>query len=124
MSTWPQWLPLREELAPMSAYGAPQVEADASLNTNENPFSPSPELVKAIAARVTEIGSRLNRYPDREATELRTSLAHYIDSQSGTSLDISNVWAANGSNEIIQSIFLPLAVNPPLALRPRIQCTL
>ena len=98
MSTWPQWLPLREELAPMSAYGAPQVEAEASLNTNENPFSPSPELVKAIAARVTEIGSRLNRYPDREATELRTSLAHYINSQSGTSIDISNVWAANGSN--------------------------
>ena len=118
MSTWPQWLPLREELAPMSAYGAPQVEADASLNTNENPFSPSSELVKAIAARVTDIGSRLNRYPDREATELRTSLANYINSQSATSIDISNVWAANGSNEIIQSIFLAFGRKSALGFTP------
>ena len=41
-SRWPTWLPLRESLTPLSAYGAPQVEAEASLNTNENPFSLSP----------------------------------------------------------------------------------
>jgi histidinol-phosphate aminotransferase len=49
MSTWPQWLPLRDELVPMTPYGAPQVSVEASLNTNENPFSPSPALIKAIA---------------------------------------------------------------------------
>ena len=72
MSNWPQWLPLREELAPMSPYGAPQVNADASLNTNENPYSPSPALIEAIANRVRDIGAELNRYPDREASALRT----------------------------------------------------
>jgi len=36
---WPDWLPLRKSLAPLTPYGAPQVEADAALNTNENPFA-------------------------------------------------------------------------------------
>jgi histidinol-phosphate aminotransferase len=118
MSTWPQWLPLREELAPMSAYGAPQVSAEASLNTNENPYSPSPALIKAIADRVSQIGAQLNRYPDREATDLRTSLARYINSQSATDLDVANVWAANGSNEIIQSIFLAFGRKSALGFTP------
>ena len=118
MSNWPQWLPLREELAPMSPYGAPQVNADASLNTNENPYSPSPALIEAIANRVRDIGAELNRYPDREASALRTSLAKYINSQSKTSLDISNVWAANGSNEIIQSIFLAFGRKSALGFTP------
>jgi len=118
MSNWPQWLPLREELAPMSPYGAPQVSADASLNTNENPYSPSPALIEAIANRVKDIGAELNRYPDREASALRTSLAKYINSQSKTSFDISNVWAANGSNEIIQSIFLAFGRKSALGFTP------
>ena len=118
MSNWPQWLPLREELAPMSPYGAPQVNADASLNTNENPYSPSPALIEAIANRVRDIGAELNRYPDREASALRTSLANYINSQSKTSFDISNVWAANGSNEIIQSIFLAFGRKSALGFTP------
>ena len=118
MSTWPEWLPLRAELAPMSPYGAPQVSADASLNTNENPFPPSQSLIKAIADRVTQIGAQLNRYPDREATELRTALANYINSQSATSMDISNIWAANGSNEIIQSIFLAFGRKSALGFTP------
>ncbi len=118
MSNWPQWLPLREELAPMSPYGAPQVSADASLNTNENPHSPSLALIEAIANRVRDIGAELNRYPDREASALRTSLANYINSQSKNSFDISNVWAANGSNEIIQSIFLAFGRKSALGFTP------
>lgn len=118
MSTWPQWLPLRDELVPLSPYGAPQVSADASLNTNENPFSPSPALIKAIADRVSAIGEQLNRYPDREVFALRTALATYINSQSGTSIDLSNIWAANGSNEIIQSIFLAFGRKSALGFTP------
>jgi histidinol-phosphate aminotransferase len=105
-SRWPDWLPLRESLAPLSAYGAPQVEAEASLNTNENPFSLSPELVSAIAARVSTVAANLNRYPDRDALELRSGLASYINELSGTTLSALQVWVANGSNEIIQSLFL------------------
>ena len=116
--SWPTWLPLRDSLRPMSPYGAPQVPAHASLNTNENPYSPSPALQKAIADAVAQVASDLNRYPDRDATVLRTKLADYINEQSGTKFSADNVWAANGSNEIIQSIFLACAQGPVLGFTP------
>ena len=116
--SWPTWLPLRDLLRPMSPYGAPQVPARASLNTNENPYSPSPALQKAIADAVAQVASDLNRYPDRDATVLRTKLADYINEQSGTKFSANNVWAANGSNEIIQSIFLAFAQGPVLGFTP------
>ncbi|MEY2951008.1 MAG: hypothetical protein RL622_85 [Actinomycetota bacterium] len=116
--SWPTWLPLRDSLRPMSPYGAPQVPARASLNTNENPNSPSPALQKAIADAVAQVASDLNRYPDRDATVLRTKLADYINEQSGTKFSADNVWAANGSNEIIQSIFLAFAQGPVLGFTP------
>ena len=49
MSNWPSWLPLREQLRPLTPYGAPQVPAEARLNTNENPYGPSKTLAAAIA---------------------------------------------------------------------------
>jgi len=102
----------------MSPYGAPQVPAQASLNTNENPYSPSPALQKAIADVVAKVAADLNRYPDRDATVLRTKLANYINELSGTRMSAENVWAANGSNEIIQSIFLAFAGGPVLGFTP------
>ena len=116
--SWPTWLPLRDTLAPMSPYGAPQVPAQASLNTNENPYSPSPALQKAITDAVAKVAADLNRYPDRDATILRTKLADYINELSGTKFSADNVWAANGSNEIIQSIFLAFAQGPVLGFTP------
>ena len=116
--SWPSWLPLRENLRPLSPYGAPQVPAQASLNTNENPYSPSPALQKAITDSVATVSSNLNRYPDRDATVLRTKLAEYINELSGTKISADNVWAANGSNEIIQSIFLAFAQGPVLGFTP------
>jgi histidinol-phosphate aminotransferase len=102
----------------MSPYGAPQVPAQASLNTNENPYSPSPALQKAITDAVAKVAADLNRYPDRDATILRTKLADYINELSGTKFSADNVWAANGSNEIIQSIFLAFAQGPVLGFTP------
>ena len=116
--SWPNWLPLRETLRPMSPYGAPQVPAQASLNTNENPYSPSPALQKAISDAVASVAADLNRYPDRDATVLRTKLASYINELSGTNFSADNMWAANGSNEIIQSIFLAFAGGPVLGFTP------
>jgi histidinol-phosphate aminotransferase len=116
--SWPNWLPLRETLRPMSPYGAPQVPAQASLNTNENPYSPSPALQKAITDAVAKVAANLNRYPDRDATVLRTKLASYINELSGTKFSADNMWAANGSNEIIQSIFLAFAGGPVLGFTP------
>ena len=116
--SWPSWLPLRENLRPLSPYGAPQVPAQAALNTNENPYSPSPALQKAIIDAVAKVAADLNRYPDRDATVLRTKLAEYINEQSGTKFSADNLWAANGSNEVIQSIFLAFAQGPVLGFTP------
>jgi histidinol-phosphate aminotransferase len=94
------------------------VPAQAALNTNENPYSPSPALQKAITDAVAKVAADLNRYPDRDATVLRTKLANYINELSSTKFSAENVWAANGSNEIIQSIFLAFAGGPVLGFTP------
>jgi histidinol-phosphate aminotransferase len=117
-NNWPTWLPLREPLKPMSPYGAPQVPASAQLNTNENPFAPSPALITAISKRVAEVSETLNRYPDRDAVVLRAGLAEYMTVQTRQSFEVANVWAANGSNEIIQSIFLAFGRESALGFTP------
>ena len=103
---WPEWLPLRADLQSEKPYGAPQLDVPVRLNTNENPFGPSRALVKDLERAMSEIGARLNRYPDRDALELRRGLARYINQLSDTKFSEQNIWAANGSNEVIQSIFL------------------
>nr|WP_286169640.1 histidinol-phosphate transaminase [Actinospica acidiphila] len=87
-----------------SPYGAPQLDVPVRLNTNENPY-PLPEpLVERIAERVREAARHLNRYPDRDAVELRTQLAAYLTKTTGHPVALENVWAANGSNEVIQQL--------------------
>lgn len=103
---WPEWLPLRDDLREQTPYGAPQIDVPVRLNTNENPFGPSRALVKDLGSAISEIGLRLNRYPDRDAAELRSNLSRYINQLSDTTFTPLNIWAANGSNEIIQSLFL------------------
>jgi histidinol-phosphate aminotransferase len=115
---WPAWLPLRDDLRSLSPYGAPQLPAEAVMNTNENPYAPSKELVQAISVRVAEVAATLNRYPDRDATTLRSKLADFINSLSGTTLTSENIWAANGSNEIIQSLFLAFGKGSALGFTP------
>jgi len=93
-------LPLRDDLRGREPYGAPQLDVPVRLNTNENPYPPSPRLVAALGRAVEEIAGGLNRYPDRDAVELRKDLADYL----GHGVTAAQVWAANGSNEIIQQI--------------------
>ncbi len=71
-------LPLREDLVGRSPYGAPQLEVPVQVNTNENPYPPSPALVDDLAASVAAAAVALNRYPDRDAVALRTGLAEYL----------------------------------------------
>lgn len=118
MNQWPTWLPLRQNLRELSPYGAPQLPADAVMNTNENPYAPSPALAQAIADRVSEVALTLNRYPDRDAVVLRTKLADFINGLSGTDFDSTNIWAANGSNEIIQSLFMAFGGGTALGFTP------
>ena len=95
-------LPLRDDLRGRSAYGAPQLDVPVRLNTNENPHGPSPALAADLAAAVADAAGTLNRYPDRDALELRAELAAYL----GHDLTERQVWAANGSNEILQQILM------------------
>ena len=118
MNDWPNWLPLRQDLRELSAYGAPQISTEAVMNTNENPYAPSSELAQAISERIAKVALTLNRYPDRDATILRTKLAHFINNLSHTKFTQANVWAANGSNEIIQSLFLAFGSASALGFTP------
>ncbi len=94
-------LPLRDELRGEEPYGAPQLDVAVALNVNENPYPPSPTVVADMAAAVAGIAGTLNRYPDRDAVALRADLAAYLTADGGTGLGVDQVWAANGSNEIM-----------------------
>ncbi|KRF22663.1 histidinol-phosphate transaminase [Phycicoccus sp. Soil802] len=96
---------LRDDLRGEKPYGAPQLDVPVRLNTNENSYPVPPSVVAEITAAVAAVAADLNRYPDREFTELRTALAAYLSS-SGTSVDPAQVWAGNGSNEVLQHVVL------------------
>jgi histidinol-phosphate aminotransferase len=93
-------LPLREELRGIEPYGAPQLDVPVALNVNENPYPPSEAVVSEVAQAVAEATRTLNRYPDREFGALREALAAYL----GHGVRPEQVWAANGSNEVMLQI--------------------
>jgi len=97
-------LPLRDSLRGKEPYGAPQLDVPVRLNTNENPHPPSRALIDDIATSVREAAAHLHRYPDRDALALRTDLADYLRGRTGVDVAADNVWAANGSNEILQQL--------------------
>jgi len=88
--------PVRDDLADVVPYGAPQLDVPVRLNTNETPEPPPAAFVAELARRLPEL--RLNRYPDREALALRTALA------AREGLPVARVWAANGSNEVLLQV--------------------
>ena len=99
--TWP---PIREELRGLEPYGAPQLsheQAPVQLNTNENPYGPSEACADDIAAAVRAAALSLHRYPDREHVALRTALAAYLSRDTPHGVGVDQVWAANGSNEVM-----------------------
>ncbi|GAA0219933.1 histidinol-phosphate transaminase [Cryptosporangium japonicum] len=93
-------LPIRDELKGSEPYGAPQLDVPVALNTNENSYPVPDVVVEAIVAAVRAEAAGLNRYPDREAVALREELARYL----GHGLTVHNLWAANGSNEVLQEL--------------------
>jgi histidinol-phosphate aminotransferase len=90
-------LPLRAELRGIEPYGAPQLDVPVLLNVNENPYPPSAAVVADIERAVARAARDLNRYPDREFVALREGLAAYL----GHGVTPAQVWAANGSNEVM-----------------------
>ena len=93
-------LPIRDDLRGLKPYGAPQEPVPVQLNVNENTH-PIPEAVATdIVMSLAQAVLGANRYPDREFTTLRESLARYL----GHGLAPDNIWAANGSNEVLQHV--------------------
>jgi histidinol-phosphate aminotransferase len=91
---------LRPDLRGRTAYGAPQLDVPVALNTNENSYPVPPVVVEAMTRALADVAAGLNRYPDREFTALREALAGYL-SRSGTTVAAEQVWAGNGSNEVL-----------------------
>ncbi|HET7661865.1 MAG TPA: histidinol-phosphate transaminase [Oryzihumus sp.] len=92
---------LRPDLRGRTAYGAPQLDVPVRLNTNENSYAVPDDVVAAIVGAVAEVAPTLNRYPDREFTRLREDLASYLTRTGGVALDPAQLWAGNGSNEVL-----------------------
>jgi histidinol-phosphate aminotransferase len=88
----------RPDVALMEGYHSPQVEVAVRLNTNEAPEPPPAGFTEAFAARVAEVD--WHRYPDRAAARFRAKLAAHHG------VDPSTVFAANGSNEVLQTLCL------------------
>jgi histidinol-phosphate aminotransferase len=90
--------PLRPDLVALAGYHSAQVDVEVRLNTNESPLPPPPGWLDALRSGLGDID--FNRYPDREATEFRQALA---DSHG---VGPEQIFCANGSNEVIQSLLL------------------
>lgn len=121
---------LREDLRGRTAYGAPQLDVPVALNTNENSYAVPAAVVDEIVAAVAAVAPGLNRYPDREFTDLRGDLAAYL-SRSGTQVSPEQVWAGNGSNEVLLHLLqafggqgrTALGFTPAYSMHPIISAT-
>ena len=94
-------LPLRPDLDGEAPYGAPEIDVPVRLNVNENPYPPSAAVIESIATAVAQAAQGLNRYPERDFPRLRAALADYLAVESGAHLAPEQIWAANGSNEVM-----------------------
>lgn len=95
---------LRDDLKGKSAYGAPQLDVAVALNTNESSYDVPQVVVDRIVERVEKAAHTLNRYPDREFAELRAALADYLSRVTSVPLRADEIWAANGSNEVLSHL--------------------
>ena len=93
-------LPLRDDLRGLTPYGAPQAPLPVALNVNENTHPVPEDVADDILDSVARALREVNRYPDREFTALREGFAEYL----GHGLSAAQVWAANGSNEVLQHL--------------------
>jgi len=99
-------LPIRDDLRGQSPYGAPQKHVRVQLNVNENTHPVPEDVAEDIVGSIRQALATVNRYPDREFSELRQSLASYLNGGLGTGEQLTpeQLWAANGSNEVLQQL--------------------
>lgn len=90
------WSPLVNDLVPYVPGEQPKMANLVKLNTNENPYGPSPKVIEAIQ---TELNDSLRLYPDPEGESLRQTIADYYKVSPG------QVFLGNGSDEVLAHIF-------------------
>jgi histidinol-phosphate aminotransferase len=95
---------VRDDVALMDGYHSPQVDVRVRLNTNEAPDAPPDSFAESLAVAMG--GIAWNRYPDRGATALRARIAEVEGSAVPGGIGAGNVFVANGSNEVLQTICL------------------
>ena len=123
---------LRPDLRGRTPYGAPQLDVPVRLNTNENSYPVPQVVVDAVLVALADDVASLNRYPDREFTELRKALTAYLEKQSGVAVTPEQVWAGNGSNEVLSHVVqafgghgrVALGFTPSYSMHPIISETL
>lgn len=123
---------LREDLRGRTPYGAPQLDVPVALNTNESSYEVPQQVVDAVLAALGSQLAGLNRYPDREFLALREALAAYLERRSGVYLAAEQLWAGNGSNEVLQHLVqafagpgrIALGFTPAYSMHPIIAETL
>ncbi len=105
------WSPVVKQLSPYIPGEQPKLDNLVKLNTNENPYGPSPKVIEAIQA---ELGDGLRLYPDPCSSKLRETVADYYG------LQADQVFVGNGSDEVLAHTFLALFQQPEPLLFPDI----
>ena len=90
------WSDFVKDLEPYSPGEQPQISNITKLNTNENPYGPSPSVIKAITAAADD---RLRLYPPPESEDLKQKIADNFN------LIASQVFVGNGSDEVLAHVF-------------------
>lgn len=108
------WSPEVRELEPYVPGEQPKIQNLLKLNTNENPYPPSPKVVDAVQAVLAHQADALRLYPDPDATALKQAIAKQQN------VDVSQVFVGNGSDEVLAHIFKAFFIQQEPILYPDI----
>ncbi|MDA3508686.1 histidinol-phosphate transaminase [Acinetobacter junii] len=108
------WSPEVRDLEPYVPGEQPKIQNLLKLNTNENPYPPSPKVVDAVQAVLTHQADALRLYPDPDATALKQAIAKQQN------VDVSQVFVGNGSDEVLAHIFKAFFIQQEPILYPDI----
>jgi histidinol-phosphate aminotransferase len=114
------WSPLVHDLSPYVPGEQPKLANLVKLNTNENPYPPSPRAVAAIAEELGNNGERLRLYPDPSADRLREVIARHFSASTGGTIAPQQVFVGNGSDEVLAHAFMALLKHEAPILFPDI----
>lgn len=113
------WSAKVRNLTPYVPGEQPKHDNLCKLNTNENPFPPSPKVATAITEVLAETGDKLRLYPEPESDSLRDEIVRYYG-QFYPTLTRENVFVGNGSDEVLALIFACFFVKDRPILMPDI----